>query len=149
MLKCPFCIGQNSQVLESRSVEDGQSIRRRRQCAKCGKRFTTYERIRKTLIWVVKRNGSRESFDKEKLRRGLLKAIEKRPVSIVKIDRLVDSVEREMLKKKKDEVSSQMIGRAVLRRLKKMDKVAWLRFASVYMEFNSMEDFEKAIRKEK
>jgi transcriptional repressor NrdR len=146
-MKCPFCTSTETQVLESRAVEDGNSIRRRRECVKCKKRFTTYEKIKGTVLWVVKKDGKREPFDREKLKRGVLRAIQKRPVSLDLVEDVVDQVEREMLRKEKEEVSSRAIGNAVLKRLKKIDKVAWLRFASVYLEFEDLGDFEKTIEK--
>jgi len=146
-MKCPFCGKDSNQVLESRVVEDGKAVRRRRICDKCEKRFTTYERIRDSVVWVVKKDGRREAFDANKLRRGIQRATDKRPVSIEDIERIIDQVEREALRSKKEEVSSKFIGRAVLKKLKKIDKVAWLRFASVYLEFKDLEDFEKVINK--
>lgn len=132
-------------MLESRSVDGGTSIRRRRECLSCKKRFTTHEKIKRSYLWVIKKNGQREFFEKEKIRRGVLRAIEKRPVELEKVDEIIDDVEREMLNKESEEVSSIFIGRAILKRLKKIDKVAWLRFASVYLEFEDLDDFEKAI----
>ncbi|OGM66423.1 transcriptional regulator NrdR, partial [Candidatus Woesebacteria bacterium RIFCSPLOWO2_01_FULL_43_11] len=123
-MKCPFCAGTDTEVLESRVVEDGGGIRRRRECKKCGKRFTTFEKVRDTILWVVKKGGRRESFDREKVKRGILRAIEKRPVSLELVDDIVNEVEREMLKREKEEVSSRAIGEAVLKRLKKIDRVA-------------------------
>jgi len=114
----------------------------------CRKRFTTYERAKSTFLWVIKKDGSRQPFDKEKVKRGILRAIEKRPVALDDVNKIVSQVEREMLRKQKEEVSSLSIGKAVLRRLKHLDKVAWLRFASVYMEFKALKDFEKAIKEE-
>ncbi len=146
-MKCPFCAGEDSQVLESRTVEEGAAIRRRRECGKCGKRFTTFEKVRDTVLWVIKKSGRREPFEREKVKRGILRAIEKRPVSLELVDEVVDEVEREILRKGTEEVPSRMIGNAVLKRLKKIDKVAWLRFASVYLEFEDVSDFEKAIDK--
>ena len=146
-MKCPFCAGTRLQVLESRTVEEGEAIRRRRECKKCGKRFTTFEKVRNTVLWVIKKSGRREPFDREKVRRGILRAIEKRPVSIDLVNDIVDEVEREMLRKGQEETPSRAIGNAVLKRLKKIDKVAWLRFASVYLEFADVTDFEKAIEK--
>lgn len=146
-MKCPFCAEQDTQVLESRAVEEGKSIRRRRECGKCRKRFTTYEKVKGTALWVIKKDGRREPFDREKVKRGVLRAIEKRPISIDLVDDTVERVEREMLRREKEEVSSKAIGRSVLKKLKKIDKVAWLRFASVYLEFDDFEDFEKAIEK--
>lgn len=146
-MKCPFCANTSSQVLESRTVEDGKSIRRRRKCEHCSKRFTTYERAKNSVLWVIKKDGKREPFDREKVRRGILRAIEKRPVSLDLVDEIVNRVEREMLRKEKQEIPSKAIGTAIMRKLKKADKVAWLRFASVYMEFEDLDDFEKAITK--
>lgn len=144
-MKCPFCADIDSQVLESRVVDDGDAIRRRRKCIKCKKRFTTYEKVRGSVLWVEKKDGSREPFEREKVKKGILKAIEKRPVSIETVEEIVDQVEREMLRKEKEEVSSKMIGKAILKRLKQKDKVAWLRFASVYLEFEDIKDFESTI----
>ncbi|KKQ37511.1 MAG: Transcriptional repressor NrdR [Candidatus Woesebacteria bacterium GW2011_GWA1_37_7] len=145
-MKCPFCGNNDSQVLESRSVDEGVAIRRRRECVKCKKRFTTIERVKGVALWVIKKDGRREPFDKEKVKRGILRAIEKRPISMDLAEDVVDQVEREMLRQEKEEVSSKAIGRAILLRLKKIDKVAWLRFASVYLEFEDLEDFAKAIK---
>lgn len=145
-MRCPFCTAKDTQVLESRSIDEGHSIRRRRECGKCNKRFTTYEKVGGTALWVIKKDGRREPFDKEKVKRGVLRSLEKRPVSMDLINDLVDSIEREMLRSEKEEVSSKAIGKAVLKRLKKIDKVAWLRFASVYLQFEDLEDFAKAIK---
>lgn len=145
-MKCPFCGKVDSQVLESRTVESEEVIRRRRKCTKCGKRFTTFERVRGNALWVIKKDGRREAFDKDKVKRGILRAVEKRPISMNLVDDIVEGVEREMLRSKKEEVSSKAVGRAVLKRLKRIDKVAWLRFASVYLEFEDLEDFAKAIK---
>lgn len=144
-MKCPFCGKSDTQVLESRSVDEGEQIRRRRECEKCHKRFTTYEKVRGSVLWVVKKSGRREPFERDKVKRGILRAIEKRPVSLELVDDVVDEVERELLRKEKEEIPSRVIGSAVLKRLKKIDKVAWLRFASVYLEFEDLKDFEKTI----
>lgn len=146
-MKCPFCGKTDSEVLESRIVEEGEAVRRRRECGQCGKRFTTYEKVRTNTLWVIKKDGRREPFDKEKVKRGILRAIEKREVPLGVVDDLVNAVEREMLSAAGQEVSTKAIGNAVLKRLKKIDKVAWLRFASVYLEFEDLDDFEKAINK--
>ncbi|KKR11850.1 MAG: Transcriptional repressor NrdR [Candidatus Woesebacteria bacterium GW2011_GWA1_39_21] len=145
-MRCPFCRAANTQVLESRTVDDGRSLRRRRECLKCKKRFTTYEKVGGSALWVVKKDGRREPFDREKVKRGVLRAVEKRPVSMDFVNDLVDRVEREMMRKEKEEVSSKAIGKSVLKRLKRIDKVAWLRFASVYLQFEDLEDFAKAIK---
>jgi len=146
-MKCPFCGDLNTQVLESRDVDEGIR-RRRRECSKCGRRFTTYERARRTVLWIVKKDGKREPWDREKVRNGILRSIQKRPVSLDLVDEIVEEVEREILRKEKEEVPSRLVGNAVLKRLRKVDKVAWLRFASVYLEFENLDDFEKAITKE-
>jgi transcriptional repressor NrdR len=145
-MKCPFCTTNNTQVLESRVVEEGHAIRRRRECIKCTKRFTTYERTKGTALWVIKKDGRRELFDTDKVKRGILRAVEKRPISMDLVEDIVEEIEREMLRKEKEEVSSKCIGKAILRRLKKIDKVAWLRFASVYLEFEDLEDFAKTMK---
>lgn len=145
-MKCPFCGKEENQVLESRVVEDGGGIRRRRKCEKCGKRFTTYEKVKDKFLWVVKKDGSREPFEKEKVKKGILRAVEKRPVSMDLVNNIIDRVEREMLKKGSEEISSKSIGQAVMRKLKTIDKVSWLRFASVYLEFEDLRDFAKAIK---
>lgn len=146
-MKCPFCADSDTEVLESRVADDGEGIRRRRECKTCTKRFTTIEKVRGTALWVVKKDGRREPFDREKVKRGILRAIEKRPVSLELIDDIVNDIEREMLRREKEEVPSKAVGEAVLRRLKKVDKVAWMRFASVYLEFEDLSDFEKMIEK--
>jgi len=146
-MKCPFCQFNDSEVLESRVIEDGNSIRRRRECPKCKKRFTTQEKVKDSVLWVIKKDGRRELFDREKIKRGIVRALEKRPVGLGVIDGIVGDIESEMLREEKEEVPTTVIGKAVLRRLKKVDKVAWLRFASVYFEFENLDDFEKIIDK--
>ena len=145
-MKCPFCGKHDNQVLESRSVDDGKALRRRRECNSCKKRFTTYEKVNERFLWVVKKDGTREPFDKEKVKRGILRAIEKRPVSLEYVNEIVDQVEMEALKFEKEEVSTRFIGKEVMKRLKKVDKVAWLRFASVYLEFEDLDDFKGVIK---
>jgi len=145
-MHCPYCNHEETAVLESRISDDGTSFRRRRECLKCKKRFTTYERVERTLL-VIKKDGRRESYDREKIKKGVLLACHKRPVSAENIDSIVDEVEQELLKKNSAEIPSKMIGNEVLKKLKKADKVAWLRFASVYLEFEDLADFEKAIEK--
>lgn len=144
-MKCPFCDTKETQVLESRTSEDGHGLRRRRECGKCNKRFTTYEEVKSAVLWIIKKDGKREPFDKEKLRRGILRSIEKRPVSISTVNEVTDEIERELLKAEKEEVTSKFVGNLVLKKLKRIDKVAWLRFASVYLEFEDLSDFEKII----
>jgi transcriptional repressor NrdR len=146
-MHCPFCSQHDTSVLESRVAEDGQSLRRRRECGKCGKRFTTFERIEGPVLFVIKRDGSRQPFDREKIVRGAVRSFDKRPVSIDLINELADDVEREARRKEVTEIPTKLIGKMVLKRLKDIDKVAWLRFASVYMEFTDIADFEKLLEK--
>ena len=144
-MRCPFCGKIDSQVLESRTIADGEAIRRRRECTKCGKRFTTNEKVKDSVLWVIKKDGRREPWDREKIKRGILRAVQKRPVSMDMVEDVVEDVEREMLRREEQEITSRSVGRAVLKKLKKIDKVAWLRFASVYLEFEDLSDFEKLI----
>lgn len=146
-MKCPFCGKADSSVLESRSQDAGDAIRRRRECTKCGKRFTTVERVKGNVLWVIKKDGRREPFDREKIRRGIARAILKRHISSEIVEEIIDDIEREMLRKEDQELPSKMIGNSVLKRLKKIDKVAWLRFASVYLEFEDLKDFKIASEK--
>ena len=127
------------------TLADGVAIRRRRECTKCGRRFTTNEKVKDSVLWVIKKDGRREPWDREKIKRGILRAIQKRPVSMHVVEDVVEDVEREILRREEQEVTSRTIGSAVLKRLKKIDKVAWLRFASVYLEFEDLSDFEKLI----
>lgn len=146
-MKCPFCSSGRSQVLESREVDDGVEVRRRRECLSCEKRFTTVESVKGNALWVIKKDGRREQWDREKVKRGILRAVEKRPVTTSKVEEAIDQIEREMLRMEEAEIPTKAIGGAVLRKLRKLDKVAWLRFASVYLEFTDLKDFKKAIRK--
>jgi len=144
---CPFCGHNRDYVVESRYNDKGDVLRRRRKCEHCGKRFTTYERVETPVLWVIKRNGSREMFDRRKLKEGIMAACSKRPVSLEAIDSLVDKVEQELLKKDSHEVSSRQVGGAVLRRLRYIDEVAYIRFASVYLDFEGVEDFMSITKK--
>lgn len=146
-MKCPYCGDLSNEVIETRDSEDLIAIRRRRECVKCKKRFTTYERAENIELIVVKKDGRREKFDREKLRHGIIKACEKRPISVDLINQIVDEVEMELRNKDNVEISSKVVGRLILNRLKKIDKVAYLRFASVYLDFTDISDFEKAIEK--
>src|SRR3989338_5314814 len=146
-MKCPFCATQDTSVLESRVAEDGQSLRRRRECQKCQKRFTTFERVEGPTVFVIKRDGSRQAFDREKIVSGVTKSFDKRPVSIDLIRQLADEVEREVRRKEVSEIPSKTVGKMVLRRLRNIDKVAWLRFASVYFELTDLTEFEKLFEK--
>lgn len=146
-MKCPFCAALDTSVLESRVAEDGQSLRRRRECEKCQKRFTTFERVEGPTIFVIKRDGSRQPFDRDKIARGAIRSFDKRPVLIDLINQLADEVEREVRRKEVSEIPSKTIGRMVLKRLKNIDKVAWMRFASVYFELTDIAEFEKLFEK--
>jgi len=140
---CPYCSFAKSAVLESRDSEDGEVTRRRRQCQRCGKRFTTYERIEVIDLKVVKKDGSKENFDLSKLKNGIVVACEKREVSDEEIGKIVEDIEMRLLNRKSVEVSSSDIGRMVLTRLKKLDSVAYLRFASVFLEFKCVDEFRE------
>jgi len=143
---CPYCGFDQSSVLESRDAEDGVVTRRRRECIKCKKRFTTYERVGNIDLKIQKKDGSLESFDPQKLKRGIKKACWKRSVSEEKIQSVVDEIEMMLLNRAKNIVPSKDIGRMAMNRLKKTDKIAYLRFASVYLDLESIGDFEKLIK---
>jgi len=146
-MQCPYCHHEDTSVLESRITAEGGAMRRRRECPKCSKRFTTYERAEGVDIKVVKKSGKIVDFDREKLKRGIMKATWKRPVSMEQIERMVDEIERILRRKNTTEVRSWEIGNLVINRLKKIDPLAYLLFASVYREFESLGDFEEEIRK--
>jgi len=146
-MQCPFCAHPETSVLESRVADDGLSLRRRRECQKCKHRFTTWERVEGPTIFVIKRDGSRQPFDREKIVAGAIRSFDKRPVSIDQVRQLADEVEREVRRKEVSEITSKAIGKMVLRRLRNIDKVAWLRFASVYFELKDIAEFEKLIEK--
>jgi transcriptional repressor NrdR len=140
-LKCPGCRDLNNRVVDSRLGKDGDVIRRRRECENCGRRFTTYERVEENLPAIVKKDDRREQFDRRKLREGLLKACEKRPVSVDAIEATADRIERSLLEMGEKEVLSSVIGEAVMRALHKLDTVAYVRFASVYRSFQDIDEF--------
>jgi len=144
-MKCPYCFSDQIAVVDSRETDDQTTIRRRRECASCSKRFTTYERVEGIDLKVIKKDGSREDFDREKLKRGLAKATWKRPVSMSDIEELIDDVEKRLRQKDSTEVKSWEIGNLVINRLKKLDPLAYLLFASVYRDFASLEDFAQEI----
>lgn len=144
-MKCPYCGKTETSVVDSREAEDVTSIRRRRHCTECGKRFTTYERIEGIDLKVIKKNGTKEPFNREKLRRGIVKATWKRPVSMMEVEELINEVERKLRQKELCEVKSWEIGNLVINRLKKIDPLSYLLFATVYRDFESVEDFEKEI----
>ena len=140
-MKCPFCGFQESKVIDSRPTDEGQRIRRRRECLECGKRFTTYEVIESLPIIVIKKDKSRETFNRNKLMTGLLRACEKRPVSIDTLDNIIDEIEVIIQNSLDREVSSEKIGELVMEKLKKVDEVAYVRFASVYRQFKDINTF--------
>lgn len=144
---CPFCSHPESKVIDSRESEDGKTTRRRRECEKCGKRFTTYERVETLDILVIKKDASREPFDRDKVRSGIVKACIKRPVTAAQIDKATDEVEAEVRGQPEKEISSKKLGEIVMSKLRKLDKVAYVRFASVYREFTDLTDFAKELRK--
>lgn len=145
--KCPYCSHAETKVVDSRETEDLSSVRRRRECLKCGKRFTTYERTELVELRVMKKDGRREQFDKNKLIAGMVKACEKRPVSAETIARAADEIERELRRMDETEVKSSAIGEMVMQKLKKIDQVAYIRFASVYRSFADVESFEEEAKK--
>ena len=144
---CLFCKHQDTEVIETRVSEDGTTVRRRRSCPKCGKRVTTYERIEELPILVIKRDGRRERFDKDKLRNGIIKAVGKTTISADQVENIITVIENEITQRENAEIESQQIGQLVAKRLKKLDKVAYIRFASVFRRFVDLEDFEKELKK--
>lgn len=146
-MKCPFCSEPDSKVVDSRTVENATIIRRRRECIKCNKRFTTYEKLEDLPIVVIKKDGSIQSFDKNKLLNGLLKSCEKRPVSTEDLKKLVDDIENKILTQMQREVKSTQIGEFVMDGLKELDEVAYVRFASVYRQFKDASTFVEEIQK--
>ncbi|MCE5234575.1 MAG: transcriptional regulator NrdR [Clostridiaceae bacterium] len=140
-MKCRYCLSNDSKVVDSRPTDDGTSIRRRRECINCGKRFTTYEKIEEIPIMVIKKDGRREPFDSQKILNGVRKACQKRPISAAEQDKLVDDVVREVFNSLDQEVNTDEIGEMVIRRLKDLDEVAYVRFASVYRQFKDISTF--------
>ncbi len=140
-MKCPYCNSRDTKVTDSRDTDEGAAIRRRRQCLVCNRRFTTYETIEQMPLRVIKKNGTRELFDKSKVRNGIVRACEKRNVTSKQIEDIVDLVERSIRNDMKREVSSETIGNIVMEELQKLDQVAYVRFASVYREFKDIESF--------
>lgn len=145
-MRCPFCKKDNDKVIDTRPSEDGSAIRRRRECLECSKRFTTHERLEEMPVRVVKKNGRREPFDRSKILNGVLRAVEKRSISMETVEKFVESIEREVLDQTEREISTSDIGELVMTRLRSMDEVAYVRFASVYREYQALEEFIKEIR---
>ncbi len=146
-MRCPFCGNDETQVKDSRISDDGESIKRRRYCSACDSRFTTFERVQLKEVTVIKKNGERKIFDMEKLRKSVEMAVRKRPVTPLQVDRLVSHIIRELEIENESEVPSSRIGEMVMEALKNLDKVAFVRFASVYKNFENTDDFQKFIKK--
>lgn len=146
-MKCPYCLAGETKVVDKRESADQNSTRRRRECLKCSKRFTTHERVETLELIIVKKDGRREQFNRLKLMSGVAKACEKRPIPQEKVERIVDDVETELRKKNSTEISSTKVGEIVMRKLKSLDKVAYIRFASVYRSFTDLESFEQELKK--
>jgi transcriptional repressor NrdR len=145
-MKCPFCKANNDKVIDSRTSGEAYVIRRRRECLECGKRFTTYERVEETPLRVVKKDGSRVPFDRAKILTGMLKACEKRPVSVDRIEEVVNRIESQLNEMFDKEVASKFIGQIVMRELRELDQVAYVRFASVYREFKDINQFLEELK---
>ncbi|MCD6220588.1 transcriptional repressor NrdR [bacterium] len=146
-MKCPYCGFGQDKVIDTREINDGLQIRRRRECLNCGKRFTTYEEIEMKPLIVIKKDGRREKFNREKIFTGIQKACEKRPISTEEIEKIIMEIEQELRQKFDREVPSKEIGKIIIKKLKKIDKVAYIRFASVYREFQDISEFKKEIEK--
>jgi transcriptional repressor NrdR len=148
-MRCPYCTEDNTQVVDTRENEEGDTVRRRRRCLACDKRFTTYERVELQLPLVVKKNSSRVDFDRDKLKSSMLLALRKRPVTTESVESALDRIEDKLVQLAEREVTSDRIGELVMRELKKLDKVAYIRFASVYRNFTDVDEFSDAIREVK
>ncbi len=145
-MRCPYCQHDNTQVLDTRDSEEGDSIRRRRRCESCDKRFTTYERVELAMPTIVKKNGSRTEYDRNKLAGSFMLALRKRPVSAAAVDTAISRIEDKLLSTGEREIPSERLGELVMRELKKMDKIAYIRFASVYRSFEDVDEFAEVIR---
>ena len=146
-MKCPFCGYEESKVIDSRESKNGMTIRRRRECLSCQKRFTTYEKIEEVPYMVVKKDGTRQPFDSQKILRGMIKACEKRTVSLSTLEEIVEEIESQLQEKPDKEMSTTEIGQYVMKRLKQLDKVAYVRFASVYREFKDVVEFKEELER--
>ena len=146
-MKCPFCSSENTRVIDSRPAEENNSIRRRRVCDECDKRFTTYEKVETIPLIIIKKDNNREAYDRAKIEAGVLRACHKRPISAGQIERLVDEVETEIFKLEDKEIASEVIGEFVMEKLKNLDAVAYVRFASVYREFKDINTFMDELKK--
>ena len=146
-MKCMYCGCEDSKVIDSRSTDDGRSIRRRRECVQCGKRFTTFETIEISPFLIVKRDGTRQLYDRSKLKNGILRSCEKRPISMAQIDKIVDNIEKTLYNSLEEEETSQKIGDLVMDELKQLDEVAYIRFAAVYRQFKDSATFFEEMKK--
>lgn len=146
-MKCPYCNQLDTRVIDSRPAEDGNSIRRRRSCDACGKRFTTYEKVETIPLIIIKKDDNRETYDRSKIEAGVLRACHKRPISANQINRLVEEVETEIFNMEEKEISSQVVGEIVMNKLKNLEAVAYVRFASVYREFKDINTFMDELKK--
>ena len=146
-MKCPFCSHENTRVIDSRPADENNSIRRRRVCDECGKRFTTYEKVETIPLIVIKKDNNRETYDRSKIEAGVLRACHKRPISAAQINQLIDSVETAVFNREEKEISSRIIGELVMNKLKDLDTVAYVRFASVYREFKDINTFMDELKK--
>lgn len=146
-MKCPFCNQENTRVIDSRPADDNSSIRRRRLCDECGKRFTTYEKVETIPLIVIKKDNNRETYDRAKIEAGVLRACHKRPISVEDINALIDKVEQELFNREEREIPSSLIGEMIMNRLMTLDSVAYVRFASVYREFKDVNTFMDELKK--
>lgn len=146
-MRCPFCDSADTKVIDSRPTEEGHAIRRRRGCDKCNKRFTTYEKVEETILMVIKKDGRREAFDRTKILNGIIKACEKRPVSMAQMENIVSEIEKTISNTMEKEIESYDIGEHIMTHLKEVDEVAYVRFASVYRQFTDVNTFVKEIEK--
>ncbi len=146
-MRCPYCGNQSDSVIDSRGSKNGSSVRRRRECLKCKKRFTTYEYVERVPLMVVKKDGRREPFEREKLIKGIMVACEKRPVGVKRIEKLVDDIERYLERKNDKEVETREIGELVMHKLHELDEIAYVRFASVYRQFRDVGQFMKELKR--
>ncbi|MFB6088310.1 MAG: transcriptional regulator NrdR [Candidatus Aenigmatarchaeota archaeon] len=144
-MKCPYCSNKETKVIDTREIDSKNSVRRRRECTECGKRFTTYEEIQNNF-WIIKRNGDEEKYDREKLKTGILKACEKRDISEREIDQMIREIENQIKDRFSTPIKTSNIGNIVLEKLKKLDQVAYLRFASVYQDFENISSYEKELK---
>ena len=146
-MKCPFCSSDNTRVIDSRPADDNNSIRRRRLCDDCSKRFTTYEKVETIPLIIIKKDNNREQYDRSKVEAGVLRACHKRPISATEINQLIDEVENEIFNREEKEISSTLIGEIVMDKIKRLDSVAYVRFASVYREFKDVDSFMSELKK--